>query len=123
MEARQARETLDDNEYRKIVLDRTKLTQESLLKVMAEHDLDALIYPTSAEPAGKIGEGQNSGVNNRLSPFSGFPAITVPAGFTNGGLPVGVEFLGKAFDEGTLIKLAYSYEQGTLHRKAPTLTP
>ncbi|KZS45944.1 amidase [Paenibacillus glucanolyticus] len=123
MEARQARETLDDNEYRKIVLDRTKLTQESLLKVMAEHNLDALVYPASAEPAGKLGEGQNSGVNNRLSPFSGFPAITVPAGFTDGGLPVGVEFLGKAFDEGTLIKLAYSYEQGTLHRKSPALTP
>lgn len=123
MEAREARETLDSNEYRKIVIDRTKLTQESLLKVMAEHDLDALVYPTSSSPAAKIGESQNSGVNNRLSPFSGFPSITVPAGFTDGGLPVGIEFLGKAFDEGTLIKLAYSYEQGTLHRKAPVLIP
>lgn len=58
-----------------------------------------------------------------MSPFSGFPAITVPAGFTTDGLPVGMEFLGRAFDEGTLIKLAYSYEQGTHHRQAPKLTP
>lgn len=123
MKTRDARETLETTEYKDIVLKRTQVTRESLLKVMADNNLDAIIYPTSTQAAGVIGEGQNSGGNNRLSPFSGFPAITVPAGFTTDGLPVGMEFLGRAFDEGTLIKLAYSYEQGTHHRQAPKLTP
>lgn len=123
MKAREARESLDTQEYKDIVLKRTSLTRESLLKVMADNNLDAIVYPTSTQPPALIGESQSSGNNNRLSPFSGFPAITVPAGFTPDGLPVGIEFLGRAFDEGTLIKLAYSFEQGTHHRHAPRLTP
>lgn len=121
--AREARESLDAEEYKDIVLFRTKLTQESLLKVMADYDLDALVYPTSTEPPAKIGENQNAGSGNRLSPFSGFPAITVPAGFTTDGLPVGIEFLGRAFSEPVLIEIAYSYEQGTHHRVPPASTP
>ncbi|WP_110945092.1 amidase family protein [Paenibacillus phocaensis] len=123
MKARDSRESLDTQEYKDIVLKRTSLTRESLLKVMADNNLDAIVYPTSTQPPALIGDSQSSGNNNRLSPFSGFPAITVPAGFTANGLPVGIEFLGRAFDEGTLIKLAYSYEQGTHHRHAPRLTP
>ncbi|MUG88372.1 amidase [Paenibacillus timonensis] len=123
MKAREAREALDTQEYKDIVLKRTSLTRESLLKVMADYNLDAIVYPTSTQPPALIGESQSSGNNNRLSPFSGFPAITVPAGFTAEGLPVGIEFLGRAFDEGTLIKYAYSFEQGTRHRHAPKWTP
>lgn len=123
MQKRNALESLDTEAYKDIVLNRTKITRESLLKVMADNDLDAIVYPTTTEPAARIGEEQESGNNNRLSPFSGFPAITVPAGFTSEGLPVGIEFLGRPFDESTLIKLAYSYEQGTHNRKAPALTP
>jgi len=123
MQKRNTVATLDTQEYKDIVLNRTKVTRESLLKVMADQNLDAIIYPTTTQPAATIGEEQVSGDNNRLSPFSGFPAITVPAGFTNQKLPVGIEFLGRPFDESTLIKLAYSYEQGTHHRQAPTLTP
>lgn len=123
MQKRNTVATLDTQEYKDIVLNRTKVTRESLLKVMADQKLDAIIYPTTTQPAATIGEEQVSGDNNRLSPFSGFPAITVPAGFTNQKLPVGIEFLGRPFDESTLIKLAYSYEQGTHHRQAPTLTP
>jgi Asp-tRNA(Asn)/Glu-tRNA(Gln) amidotransferase A subunit family amidase len=103
---------------------RTKLTQDSLLKVMADYDLDALVYPTTTEPPAKIGEEQATGGNNRLSPYSGFPAITVPAGYTaTDRLPVGIEFLGRAFSEPVLIKLAYAYELGTLHRIPPESTP
>ncbi|CAM3586368.1 amidase family protein [Marinicrinis lubricantis] len=121
--SRNERETLEDAEYQDIVLNRTKLTQESLLKVMADYDLDALIYPSSTNTAAKIGENQSAGSNNRLSPFSGFPAVTVPAGYTaDENLPVGIEFLGRAFSEPVLIKLAYAYEQGTLHRVAPQTT-
>jgi Asp-tRNA(Asn)/Glu-tRNA(Gln) amidotransferase A subunit family amidase len=56
-----------------------------------------------------------------LSPFSGFPALSVPAGFSDSGLPIGIEMLGREFAEPTLIKLAYSYQEGTEHRKAPVL--
>ncbi|WP_233522531.1 amidase family protein [Peribacillus glennii] len=121
--ARDQVKSLEEEEYKDILLFRTKLTQQSLLKVMADEDLDAFVYPTSSQPAQVIGKGQNSGSANRLSAFSEFPAITVPAGFTSENLPVGIEFLGRAFSEPSLIKLAYAYEQGTEHRKPPSTTP
>ena len=49
--------------------------------------------------------------------------LTVPAGFTAEGLPVGITFFGPSFSEPTLIKLAYSYEQATHHRIPPKTTP
>jgi len=53
-----------------------------------------------------------------------FPAITVPMGFTRGGtLPAGLQFLGRAWSEAALIKLAYPYEQATHHRRPPAITP
>ena len=58
-----------------------------------------------------------------LSPAIGFPAMTVPAGFTADGLPVGLEFMARAFAEPTLFRLAYAYEQGTHHRMPPQTTP
>ncbi|PLT32756.1 amidase [Bacillus sp. V5-8f] len=121
--ARDQIKSLEEEEYKDILLFRTKLTQQSLLKVMADQDLDAFVYPSTSQPAELIGKGQNAGSANRLSAFSEFPAITVPAGFTSDNLPVGVEFLGRAFSEPTLIKLAYAYEQGTKHRKPPSTTP
>ncbi len=116
---RNERETLDTEEYKDIVLFRTKVAQHGVLKAMADNELDALMYPTSTNAAAEIGRGQRVGNNNRLSAFSGFPAITVPAGYTTDGLPVGVEFLARAFDEPTLMKIAYAYEQKTQHRKPP----
>jgi Asp-tRNA(Asn)/Glu-tRNA(Gln) amidotransferase A subunit family amidase len=118
---RNERETLDTEEYKDILLFRTQQSQNGLLKAMADHGLDALVYPTSTNPPAEIGRGQRSGSNNRLSAFSGFPAITVPAGFTENGLPVGVEFLSRPFEEATLIELAYAYEQHTEHREPPQL--
>ena len=58
------------------------------------------------------------GGSSEPAAIAGFPAITVPAGFVHG-LPVGITFFGKAWSETTLIKLAYSFEQATKHRKAP----
>jgi amidase len=53
---------------------------------------------------------------------AGYPHITVPAGFYRG-MPLGISFFGRAWSEPTLIKLAYSYEQATKHRKAPAFAP
>jgi len=60
--------------------------------------------------------GDNSQI---LSPQTGFPAITVPMGFTYDSLPAGLTILGRAFSEPMLIRFAYAYEQATKHRHAP----
>lgn len=111
----------DDPEYLRIIAERPVLAQTSLLAALTGYD--ALIYPSVASPPNILGRGLASGAGNRLSPFSGFPAITVPAGFTEDGLPVGLEFLGRAYDEPTLLKLTYAFEQGTGFRRPPGTTP
>jgi amidase len=58
------------------------------------------------------------GGNSSLAAISGYPSITVPAGFV-GELPVGVSFIGKAWSEPVLIEIAYGFEQATKHRRAP----
>jgi amidase len=92
--------------------------RNALLAAMNDAKLDAFIYPTWSNPPRKIGDlrspaGDNSQI---LSPQTGFPAITVPMGFTYGDLPAGLTFLGRAFSESMLIKFAYAYEQATHHR-------
>jgi Asp-tRNA(Asn)/Glu-tRNA(Gln) amidotransferase A subunit family amidase len=98
----------------------------AVTKVMDDQHLDALVYPTWSFPPRLIGDLQTPhGDNSQVySPTSGFPAITVPMGYTREGqLPAGVTFLGRAWDEAQLIKLGYSYEQATKHRRAPASTP
>ena len=87
--------------------------------------LDALVYPTWSNPPRLIGDlNTPHGDNSQLfSPSTGFPAITVPMGYTRGQLPAGLQFLGRAWSEPTLIGLAYSYESATSHRRAPSSTP
>jgi Asp-tRNA(Asn)/Glu-tRNA(Gln) amidotransferase A subunit family amidase len=84
--------------------------------------LDALVYPTWSNPPRLIGDlNTPHGDNSQLfSPLTGFPAITVPMGYTREVLPAGVTFFGRAWSEGTLIRLAYGFEQATGHRRAPT---
>ena len=87
-------------------------------------ELDALIYPTWSNPPRLIGDlNTPGGDNNQLfSPSTGFPAITVPMGYTRGGtLPAGLQFFGRAWSESTLLRLAYAYEQATHHRVPPKL--
>ncbi|AZU61947.1 amidase family protein [Neobacillus mesonae] len=122
LKSRNEIESLENNEpYQEIITNRPKLTKESLMAVFNEQDLDALHYPTSSALPALVGKSQGAGNANRLSPYSGFPSMSVPAGFSDDGLPVGLELLGKEFDEPTLIKLAYAYQEGTKHRKAPEL--
>jgi len=92
-----------------------------ILQAMAWNNLDALIYPAVQEPPAKIGETQGGTVTAGLGARARFPSITVPAGFTNDGLPVGIEFLARAFEEPRLIELAYAFEQGTQFRRPPNL--
>ncbi|MBR7673661.1 amidase family protein [Streptomyces daliensis] len=104
-----------------------KLRQRDVLRtllteLMREHRLDALVYPSVSRPPTPVGTTQPY-ANCRLSGYSGFPALSVPAGFTGDGLPVGVELLGRPFDEPGLLAMGYAYEQATRHRTPPTSTP
>jgi len=93
-----------------------------ILQVMADYELDAIVYPTFSHPPGLI-EDNTPGSNRTLSPAIGFPALTVPAAFTDDGLPVGIDIMGRPFSEGMLFKFGYAYEQGTHHRRPPSFTP
>lgn len=111
---------LDDPEYKKALEKVKEMTQKGIEKLMDEHQLDALIAPTNG-PSWTIDlvNGDHfGGGSSEPAAIAGFPAITVQAGFVHG-LPVGMTFFGKAWSEPTLIKLAYSFEQATKHRKAP----
>jgi amidase len=99
---------------------------ETVLKTMDRLKLDAFVYPTWSNPPRLIGDLNTPGGDNSqiYSPTSGFPAINVPMGYSRGGtLPAGITFLGRAWAEDELIKLAYAYEQGTKHRHPPVSTP
>jgi hypothetical protein len=87
-------------------------------------ELDALIYPTMQRRPVLVGEAQ-PGTTCSLSSNSGLPAISLPAGFTNDGLPVGLEMMGKPFDDARLVAMAYAFEQssGGVRRRAPLTTP
>ena len=111
----------DSHDYKIAIAKRTAV-QESILKLMEEQKLDALAYPTLRRKPARINEPQG-GSGCQLSASTGFPAITVPAGFTVDGMPVGLELLGRAFDDAKLLSYAYSYEQATHHRRAPARTP
>ena len=113
--------SVDSDEYRAIVA-RHEALRASLLKIMDEHEVVALVYPTLRRTAAKIGEPQAGG-NCAASAATGLPAITVPAGFADDGMPVGVELLGRPFSERDLLTLAYGFEQATHHRHPPALTP
>ena len=87
--------------------------------------LDALIYPTCNVKPYRMDSIVEEYIveehTGAVSPHTGQPSFIVPMGFMQDNLPTGVEFLGRMYSEPTLIKLAYSYEQGTKHRRTPDL--
>jgi Asp-tRNA(Asn)/Glu-tRNA(Gln) amidotransferase A subunit family amidase len=107
-------------------------TRQLVLTLMADHNLDAIVYATFDHQPAFIPsdvltrpaiDDDRLGSNRLLSPILGFPAMTVPAGFTTDGLPVGIEFMARPFAEPMLFRLGYAYEQGTRHRRPPASTP
>ena len=92
---------------------------------MDKYKIGAIIYPTWNNPPAKIGDfkgykGDNSQI---IAPATGLPAFTIPMGFTYDDLPAGLQFLGRSFDEPTLVRYTYAYEQATHHRKPPQKFP
>lgn len=90
-----------------------------------EHDLDAIVYPTSTTRPGLVAGGSGGGGPSatNIANLTGFPDLIVPAGFTNDRLPVGISFFGRAFSEARLLGLGYAFEQATRARRDPGHTP
>ena len=116
---------LTDKAYLKALATCRDLSRaKGLDAVMDKHRLDAVVAPTGAPPwTIDLVDGDHFlGASSTPAAVAGYPSITVPAGYVFG-LPVGLTFIGRAWSEGTLIRLAYSFEQATKHRRPPRLLP
>ena len=104
---------------------RRKNFLSAIMHAMDAQHIDAIIYPSWSNPPRKIGDKKSPHGNNSpvISPHTGQPSITVPMGYTRTGLPAGLQFLARPFDDAQLFQYAYAYEQRTLHRKPPPLFP
>ena len=115
-----------DYRERRIKMEEIKIEVANL---MAKNQLDALVYPHQKCLVLPIGATFQRDRNGVIAALTGFPAIEVPAGYSTPtadapiGVPVGMEFLGRAWAEPELIKLAYGFEQATHLRKPPVSTP
>jgi len=114
-------EKRESEHYRQAMIKRRTL-RAAVLATLEELRIDALAYPTLRRKPALIGEAQG-GTNCQLSATTGLPAIAMPAGFSNDGLPIALELLGGAWEEAKLLKYAYAWEQATKPRKAPFSTP
>jgi len=92
--------------------------------------VDVIVAPTTPTPAFRIGEKTENPLQMYLSDIhtipvnlAGIPAISIPCGFSHEGLPIGLQIMGKHFDEGMLLRVAYTFEQNTdFHLRKPSLT-
>ncbi|MFX0004027.1 MAG: amidase, partial [Promethearchaeota archaeon] len=93
---------------------------EGIDAILKEHQLDAIIAPSggAAWLIDYINGDHSTGGSSSAAAVAGYPNITVPAGYVYG-LPVGISFFSGAFEEPTLLKIAYSFEQATKIRKSP----
>ncbi len=119
----EAKADLEDRAYRLALLQSKVLTQDKGIDAIMNKDkLDAIIAPSNSQAwmidliSGDCGSGYIS--SSSIAAVSGYPNITVPAGFLNE-MPIGISFFGRAFSEGILIKCAYSFEQATKARRKP----
>src|SRR5690348_16412963 len=100
----------------------------------ATSNVDAVLAPVTPVPAPTIAESDvgNSpnaeAVIQRLTRFTrpinylGLPSLSIPAGFTRGGLPIGMQLVGRSFDEATLLRLGGGFQSATdFHERVPRL--
>ncbi len=95
---------------------------EGIDAVMDEYRLDALVAPSNS-PAWRIDHANgdhDAGGNTTPAAVAGYPTVTIPMGFAFD-LPIGISFVGRAWSEGTLIRMASAFEHATRHRRPPGL--
>ena len=122
------RDGINEPEYkiRRVKIDALKIEVANL---MAQNRLDALVFPYQKRLVVPIGEMFQPDRNGILASLTGFPEISVPAGFSAPtanapiGVPVGIDFFGRPWSEPQLLRLAYSFEQATHARQPPKSTP
>ena len=121
LEMSQQKGDLNSPEYREALARMLKGTrEEGIDKILTENRLHAIILPTGA-PAWKtdlVDGDLYLGGNSSLAAIAGYPNITVPMGFIDE-LPVGISFIGRAWNEPLLLEIAYAFEQGTKARRPP----
>jgi amidase len=111
--------------YRKALDTCRRLSRASGIDaVMARHRLDAIVAPTGnpAWPTDLVNGDHFTGSSSTPAAVAGYPSVSVPMGFA-WGLPVNLSFFGRAWSEPTLIRIAYAFEQITMHRKPPRFVP
>ncbi len=99
---------------------RTLARRDGIDATLAKHRLDAIVAPTGGPPwlIDLLNGDSPSGGSSTPAAVAGYPSITVPAGQV-WGLPIGISFIGPAYGEATLLRLAYAFEQATRHRRPP----
>lgn len=101
----------------------------NMLKVMADHGLDAIVHKAVEHQPTLIADGidppyvDQKGAPHINTFLACVPSVVVPAGFTSDGLPAGITFLGRPYSDADMISFAYAYEQATRHRRPPPTTP
>jgi Asp-tRNA(Asn)/Glu-tRNA(Gln) amidotransferase A subunit family amidase len=116
-----------DKHYEALLAKQELMT--NILKLMADRNLDAIVHKTVEHQPNKIAEATappypgTRGVFHFNTFLEFLASMSVPAGFTRDGLPIGITFMSRAYDEPKLIKLGYAFEQATHFRKPPTTTP
>jgi amidase len=123
-EAAQAKPPITDPAYKEKRVVARKLARESLDRMLADNKLDAIVSPSGGPPSivDPVNGGPFFGSPSRLPAVSGYPHLTVPAGYASG-LPVGVSFLGPEWSEARLLALGYAFEQATRARREPEFLP
>lgn len=111
----------DEDDYRTRLARQGQL-RETIVALMDSLRLDAMVYPTMRRIPAVVTDPQ-VGSGCQLAAHSGLPALSVPAGFTNEELPMGIEFVGRPFDDARLVSLGYAFERHTDHRRRPPTTP
>jgi len=120
--------SLDDPAYLSVRDHALPLVRAALDGLLKTQRLDAIVYPTSPKRPARtdldpVSGGPEGRSATNFANLSGYPDLIVPAGFTAGGLPVGISFFGPAFSEPKLIALGYAFEQKSRARRLPVLTP